>query len=76
MIQTERTVMIKSRLIPGLMIVMLVLFVGCENDTSNGPIEEAGDHTCLDCHSSEEMLVASIGDESGSKVVVGLKDDG
>ena len=68
--------MIKSRLLPGLMIVMLLLIVGCENDTSNGPIEAAGDQTCLDCHSSEEMLVASLGDESEGEIVVALKDDG
>jgi len=68
--------MIKLRLLPGLIILMLLLIVGCENETSNGPVEAAGDHTCLDCHSSEEMLVASLGEESRGEVVTALKDDG
>ncbi len=52
-----------------------ILFIGCENDTSNGPIEIVGDQTCLDCHSSETMLQEALGEE-GSKVVVSFKGDG
>ncbi len=68
--------MVKQRLFSGLVILAILLMAGCENDTTNGPAVVAGDQTCLDCHSSEEMLVASLGDESGGKVDVALKDDG
>ena len=68
--------MSKLRLLPGLIILMLLLIIGCENDTSNGPGEIAGEQTCLDCHSSEEMLVASLGEEKDGEFRIANKDDG
>jgi len=63
-------------------LALLALFAlwGCDNDTSNGPVDPDGpaatDKTCLGCHSSEEMLKAALGDTSGSKVLIGNKGDG
>ena len=74
----------KLLLLPVLIISMLILFIGCENDISNGPIhivdpepdpEPVGEITCLDCHSSEEMLQEALGEE-GAKVTVTFKGDG
>ncbi len=65
----------KILFLPVLIISTLILFVGCDNDTSNGPIDIVGDQTCLDCHSSQEMLQEALGEE-GSKVVVSFKGDG
>ena len=48
-----------------------------EPDNGGGttpPEEEVS--TCLGCHSSEEMLKASLAKESGSKVLIGDKGDG
>jgi uncharacterized protein YcfL len=75
-----------NRILTALLVVAFAAFllVGCDNDTSN-EINEPGDGdgggtvtemTCLGCHSSEELLVASLGEESGSKVAVPNKDDG
>jgi hypothetical protein len=43
-------------------------------DNGGGEIEDKA--TCLGCHSSEEMLKASLAKESGSKVLIGDKGDG
>ena len=62
-----------------LALVALLVPWGCSNDTSNGPVDPddaVTDKTCLGCHSSEEMLKASLGDTSGSKVLIGDKGDG
>ena len=70
-----------KRLVPfSTLAVLLVLFMlcGCENDTSNN-VDGGGnatEMTCLGCHSSEEMLRASLPAESGSKVAVAIKADG
>jgi hypothetical protein len=68
-------------IVPALALLLLFALWGCENDTSNGPVDPddgpAGtDKTCLGCHSSEEMLKASLPDTSGSKVLIGNKGDG
>jgi len=68
----------KILFLPVLIISVLILSVGCDNDTSNGPIdivEQTGDMTCLDCHSSETMLQEALGEE-GAKVIVATKEDG
>ncbi len=68
----------KMLFLPVLIISTLILFIGCDNDTSNGPVdivEQTGDMTCLDCHSSETMLQEALGEE-GSKVAIMAKDDG
>ena len=39
-----------------------------------GPEEQVA--TCLGCHSSEEMLKASLGKVKGSEVLIGDKGDG
>lgn len=74
-----------KRLIPlsSLAILLALFFLwGCEHDTSNdiGEGDPGGppstDLTCLGCHSSEEMLRASLPEESGSKVAVAIKSDG
>jgi len=59
----------------------LLAFWGCDNDTSNegtdpGSPPVGTDKTCLGCHQSEEMLKASLPDESGSLVAVPNKGDG
>jgi len=66
-----------------LILVPLVFFWGCENDTSNDGITGGGggggvatEETCLGCHSSQEMLEAALGETSKGSVVVALKDDG
>lgn len=46
-----------------------------DNGGGNTPPEEEV-ATCLGCHSSEEMLKASLAKESGSKVLIGDKGDG
>ena len=67
-------------ILPVLVLLALFALWGCENDTSNGPVDPDGpvatDKTCLGCHSSEEMLKASLPDTSGSKVLIGNKGDG
>ena len=68
-------------ILPVLVLLALVALWGCENDTSNGPVDPGEapvvtDKTCLSCHSSEEMLKASLSDTSGSKVLIGNKGDG
>lgn len=64
-------------IVPALALLLLFALWGCENDTSNGPVDPGGtDKTCLGCHSSEEMLKASLPDTSGSKVLIGNKGDG
>ena len=40
------------------------------------PPPEEAQATCLGCHSSEEMLKASLAKESGSEVLIGNKGDG
>ncbi len=68
---------VTNSFILGVLVVLPLFFLwGCENDTSNGPADLAGDKTCLACHSSEERLVASLGEESRGEVVTALKDDG
>lgn len=73
-----------KRMIPfSILAVLLVLFFlcGCDNNTSND-IDDGGggppvsDMSCLGCHSSEEMLRESLGEEAGSKVEVAIKSDG
>ncbi len=65
-----------------LFLVPLFFLWGCENDTSNDGITGGGgsgevtEETCLGCHSSQEMLEASLGETSKGSVVVALKDDG
>lgn len=52
---------------------------GCENDTSNGsgdPGVVLTDKTCLGCHSSRDMLIASLGEEAKSEADPAAKDDG
>ncbi len=62
-------------------LVLLPLFFlwGCDNDTSNGdPSGEdpvITDLSCIDCHSSREMLEAALGKAGGSKVLVPNKGD-
>ena len=67
-------------IVPALALLLLFAVWGCDNDTSNGPVDPDGpgatDKTCLGCHSSEEMLKASLPDTSGSKVLIGNKGDG
>ena len=68
-------------ILPVLVLLALFALWGCDNDTSNGPVEPGGeggttDKTCLGCHSSEEMLKAALSDTSGSKVLIGNKGDG
>ena len=65
-------------ILPVLVLLALFALWGCDNDTSNGPVDppEVSDKTCLGCHSSEEMLKASLSDTSGSKVLIGNKGDG
>ncbi len=68
-------------ILPVLVLLALFALWGCENDTSNGPVTPGDnpvvtDKTCLGCHSSEEMLKASLSDTSGSKVLIGNKGDG
>lgn len=71
-----------KRMIPiGALMALLALFFlwGCDNDTSNDVGDGGGnvtDKSCLGCHSSEEMLKASLPEESGSKVAVAIKSDG
>ena len=70
----------KTLVFCALALLAMFALVGCDNDTSNGPVDPDGpvatDKTCLGCHSSEEMLKAALGDTSGSKVLIGDKGDG
>jgi hypothetical protein len=68
-------------ILPVLVLLALVALWGCENDTSNGPVDPgAGDippeKSCLGCHSSEELLKAASGSTSGSKVIPRAKGGG
>jgi hypothetical protein len=60
----------------------LLALWGCDNDTSNDVSGPGGggttttDMTCVGCHTSQDMLVESLGDESGSMVGVAIKADG
>ncbi|MEN8007485.1 MAG: hypothetical protein ABFS42_10745 [Candidatus Krumholzibacteriota bacterium] len=68
-------------ILPVLLLLALVVLWGCDNDTSNDPVDPgAGDippeKSCLGCHSSEELLKAAIGDTSGSMVLLRAKDGG
>lgn len=65
------------------LVAMLAMW-GCTEE-SHDPYEPPTDPTpppeeavasCLGCHSSEEMLKASLAKGSGSKVLVNHKDDG
>ena len=65
------------------LVAMLAMW-GCTEE-SHDPYEPPTDPTpppeeavasCLGCHSSEEMLKASLAKESGSKVLIGNKGDG
>ena len=61
-----------------LALLALACLWGCENDTSNSidPNSVLTEMTCYGCHSSQEMLVASLGEEAAAKVSVWNKDDG
>ena len=68
-------------ILPVLVLLALFALWGCDNDTSNGPVDPgAGDippeKSCLGCHSSEELLKAASGSTSGSKVVARAKGGG
>jgi hypothetical protein len=74
-----------NRILTALLVFALaaILMAGCDNDTSNEIAQPGGgggdpvtEMTCLGCHSSEELLIASLGEESGSKVAVPNKADG
>ena len=59
----------------------LLAFWGCDNDTSNdvaGPVDGVvtTEMTCVGCHTSRDLLEASLGSESGAKVEVTAKADG
>lgn len=59
--------------------LVLACLWGCENDTSNGtgdPGVVLTDKTCLGCHSSRDMLIASLGEEAASQADPAAKDDG
>jgi len=68
-------------ILPILVPLALIGLWGCENDTSNGPVDPGGgdvppEKSCLGCHSSEELLKAAAGSISGSKVVARAKGGG
>ena len=68
-------------ILPVLVLLALFALWGCDNDTSNGPVDPgAGDippeKSCLGCHSSEELLKVASGSISGSKVVPRAKGGG
>ncbi len=68
-------------ILPILALLALFALWGCENDTSNGPVdpgagEIAPEKSCLGCHSSEELLKAAAGATSGSKVLIRAKGGG
>ncbi len=68
-------------ILPVLVLLALFAMWGCENDTSNGPVDPgAGDippeKSCLGCHSSEELLKAASGSTSGSKAISRAKGGG
>jgi len=70
-----------KRMMPlGSLAILLTLFLvgGCGDDaTTEIPGGgQATDMSCLGCHSSEEMLQASLAGEAGSKVAVAIKSDG
>jgi len=64
-------------------VAMLALW-GCTEEShdpyeppgNGGEVPEEDVATCLGCHSSEELLKASPGGESGSKGLIGNKGDG
>jgi len=61
-------------ILPILALLALVVLWGCENDTSNGPVGNAG--TCLGCHASEDALKAALPPASGSLVAYVAKGGG
>jgi len=68
-------------IVPALALLALFAFWGCENDTSNGPVDPGGgnvppEKSCLGCHSSEDLLKAALGSTSGSKVLPRAKGGG
>jgi hypothetical protein len=69
----------KHAAVAALAFLVLGSLWGCENDTSNGPGDPdvvLTDKTCLGCHSSRDMLIASLGEEAMSKAEPAAKDDG
>jgi mono/diheme cytochrome c family protein len=72
-----------KRIVPiSAVLALLALFFlwGCSDDSSSTTDGGGGGQltgkTCLGCHSSEELLQASMPAESGSKVEVAIKSDG
>ena len=67
-------------ILPVLVLLALFAMWGCENDTSNGPVDPgvgvSPEKSCLGCHSSEDLLKAASGSASGSKVVARAKGGG
>jgi len=62
-------------------LLALLALWGCDNDTTNvvdGPGSglPATDKTCLGCHASKADLLASLGEEEGSKFTRYDKGDG